>query len=71
VKGHEVFYITTEASENVVADHLTNLTGSRVIYAPADSPANIYQFKNGIKGEGPEGFLANVAHSQPGDPGYL
>ncbi|MGI0033396.1 MAG: hypothetical protein ACRD97_09025, partial [Nitrososphaeraceae archaeon] len=23
VKGHEVFYITTEASEKVVADHLT------------------------------------------------
>jgi hypothetical protein len=76
VKGHEVFYITTEASDKTVADHLTNLTGSRVVYAPAlknapaDSLANIYQFKNGIKGTGPEGFQPNVADSQPGDPGY-
>ena len=76
VKGHEVFYITTEASEKAVADYLTNLTGSRVVYAPAlnnapaDSLANIYEFKNGIKGTGPEGFQPNVADSQPGDPGY-
>ncbi len=67
VKGHEVFYITTEASDKKAADHLTNLTGSRVIYAtalknaPADSLANIYEFKNGIKGTGPEGFQPNVA----------
>ena len=76
MKGHEVFYITTEASEKAVADHLTNLTGSRVVYAPAlnntpaDSLANIYEFKNGIKGTGPEGFQPNVADSQPGDLGY-
>ena len=76
VKGHEVFYITTEASEKAVADHLTNLTGSRVVYAPtlkyapADTLANIYEFKNGIKGTGPEGFQPNVADSQPGDLGY-
>ncbi len=76
VGGHEVFYITTEASEKTVADHLTNLTGSRVVHAPAlkiapgDSLANIYEFKNGIKGTGPEGFQPNVADSQPGDVGY-
>jgi hypothetical protein len=76
VKGHEVSYITTEASEKAVADHLTNLTGSRVVYAPAlknapaGSLANIYEFKNGIKGTGPEGFQPNVADTEPGDPGY-
>jgi len=76
VKGHEVFYITTEASDKKVADHLTNLTGSRVVYAPAlnnapaGSLANIYEFKNGIKGSGPEGFQPNIADSQPGEPGY-
>ena len=76
VKGHEVFYITTEVSDKKVADHLTNLTGSRVVYAPAlknapaESLANIYEFKNGIKGTGPQGFQPNVADSQPGDPGY-
>lgn len=76
VKGHEVFYITTEASDKKVADYLTNLTGSRVVYAPslkntpAGSLANIYEFKNGVRGSGPEGFQPNVADSQPGDPGY-
>lgn len=76
VNGHEVFYITTEVSDKKVADHLTNLTGSRVVYtpalknAPAESLANIYEFKNGVKGSGPEGFQPNVADSQPGDPKY-
>lgn len=76
VDGHEVFYITTEASEKTIADHLTNLTGSRVVHAPSlktaptNSLANIYEFKNGIKGTGPEGFQPNVADSQPGDIRY-
>ena len=76
VKGHEVLYITTEASDKKVAEYLTNITGSRVVFAPAlnnapaGSLANIYEFKNGIKGTGPEGFQPNVADSQPGDPGY-
>lgn len=76
VKGHEVFYITTEASDKKIAEHLTNLTGSRVVYAPSlkntppGSLANIYEFKNGIKGTGPEGFQPNVADSQPGESGY-
>ena len=76
VKGHEVSYITTEASDKKVADHLTNITGARVVYAPSlkktpsSSLGNIYEFKNGIKGSGPEGFQPNVADSQPGDPGY-
>ncbi len=76
VNGNEVFYITTEASDKDVADHLTNLSDSRVVYAPALklSPENalstIYEFKNGIKGMGPQGFQPNVADSQPGDPAY-
>lgn len=76
VNGQEVFYIVTEVSEKAVADHLTNLTGSRVVHtpalknSPAESLANIYVFKNGIKGNGPEGFQDNVADSQPGDAAY-
>ena len=31
VKGHEVLYITTEASDKKVAEYLTNITGSRVV----------------------------------------
>jgi hypothetical protein len=76
VNGFEVFYISTEASDKGLADHLTNFTHSRVSFAPAlknappQSLANIYVFRNGIKGSGPLGFQPNVADSQPGDPGY-
>jgi hypothetical protein len=76
VNGFEVFYISTEASDKGLADHLTNFTHSRVSFAPAlknapsQSLANIYVFQNGIKGSGPLGFQPNVADSQPGDPGY-
>jgi hypothetical protein len=76
VNGFEVFYISTESSDKGLADHLTNFTHSRVSFAPAlknappQSLANIYVFRNGIKGSGPLGFQPNVADSQPGDPGY-
>ncbi|HSF51119.1 MAG TPA: hypothetical protein VLA74_10205, partial [Nitrososphaeraceae archaeon] len=74
--GNEVFYITTEVSDEKLANYLTNLTNSRVVYTPAlkyappQSLANIYEFTNGIKGSGPEGFQPNVADSQPGDNNY-
>ncbi|HXV66403.1 MAG TPA: hypothetical protein VD731_04160 [Nitrosopumilaceae archaeon] len=76
VKGSEVFYISTEASDKDLADQLTKLTGFRVAYTPAlqktpaDALAQIYAFKNGIKGVGPLGFQPNVADSQPGDANY-
>ena len=74
--GNEVFYITTEASHEEVADHLSDLTGFRVVYTPVlkntpkDALANIYEFTNGVEGPGPAGFQPNVADSQPGDPEY-
>ena len=74
--GNEVFYITTEASHQEVADHLTELLGFSVTYAPAikNTPkaalANIYEFTNGVEGTGPLGFQPNVADSQPGDAEY-
>lgn len=76
VDGNEVFYITTETSNEQVAKHLTELTGQRVVYAPIlkNTPktalANIYEFTNGIEGSGPAGFQPNVADSQPGDSEY-
>jgi hypothetical protein len=76
VKGSEVFYISTEASDKGLADHLTQVTGFRVVYTPAlqrtpaDALAQIYAFENGIKGNGPLGFQPNVADSQPGDLNY-
>ena len=33
--GEEIFYISTEASVEEVANHLTDLTGFRVAYTPA------------------------------------
>jgi hypothetical protein len=74
--SNEVFYITTEVSDKNLANYLSNLTNSRVVYtpalkyAPAQSLSNIYEFTNGIKGSGPEGFQPNVADSQPGDNNY-
>ena len=74
--GHEVFYISTEASDRDLAALMTNWTGARVAYAPslANTPpaglANIYAFKNGIQGSGPLGFQPNVADSEPGNATY-
>jgi len=76
VKGSEVFYISTEASDKDLADHLTKFTDFRVAYTPAlqktpaDALAQIYAFKNGVKGIGPLGYQPNVADSQPGDANY-
>ena len=76
VKGYPVFYISTEASDKDLAEHLTQLTGFDVTYTPAlqqtptDALAQIYAFENGIKGVGPLGFQPNVADSQPGDINY-
>jgi len=74
--GHEVSYITTEASDKNVADHLTNISNSRVVYTPSlkltpeNALSTIYEFKNGVKGTGPQGFQPNVADSQPGEQAY-
>ena len=62
--GHEVFYISTEASDRDLANLMTNWTGARVTYAPslANTPpaalSNIYAFKNGTEGSGPLVFSA-------------
>lgn len=74
--GHDVYYISTEASDRDLAELMTNWTGARVVYSPslANTPpaalANIYAFKNGVEGSGPLGFQPNVADSEPGSPGY-
>ncbi len=76
VNGEEVFYISTEASVEEVANHLTDLTGFRVAYTPAleatpeEALAQIYAFTNGVKGNGAFGFQPQVADSQPGDDKY-
>ncbi len=72
----EVLYISTEASDRDVAEALTKFVGFKVTYAPAlantppDAVANIYEFKNGVKGSGPEGFQPNVVDSIPPQDKY-
>lgn len=75
-EGKDVFYITTEASDNTIAGGLTKFTNFPVTFAPAlgktppTSLANIYAFKNGVKGGGVLGFQPNVVDSIPGQSNY-
>jgi hypothetical protein len=74
--GKDVFYITTEASDSTIADALSKFTNFPVTFAPVlakaptTSQANIYAFKNGIKGGGVLGFQPNVVDSIPGESTY-
>jgi hypothetical protein len=74
--GKDVFYITTEASDSTIANGLSTFTNFPVTFAPAlgkaptTSLANIYAFKNGVKGMGVLGFQPNVVDSIPGEPTY-
>ena len=75
-EGKDVFYITTEASDSTIAAGFTKFTNFPVTFAPAlgkapaSSLANIYAFKNGIKGGGPLGYQPNVVDSIPGQSSY-
>lgn len=74
--GKDVFYITTEASDSDVASMASKFTNFPVTFAPAlakspdSSLAQIYIFKNGVKGTGILGFQPNVVDSIPGDSKY-
>lgn len=75
-EGQEVFFIHTEASDGQVADRLTRMMGSPVLVVPSlaqvpsSALANVYVFKNGMKGEGPFGFQPDVFDSTPSRTGY-
>ena len=74
--GKDVFYISTEASDSDVAATLTKFTNFPVTFAPAlaktpdKALAQIFVFKNGVKGSGVLGFQPNVVDSIPTDPNY-
>ncbi len=74
--GKNVYYITTEASDSTIATALGTFTNFPVTFAPAlakapaSSQANIYAFKNGVKGGGVLGFQPNVVDSIPGELKY-
>lgn len=75
-EGQEIRFIHTEASDPVVAQTLSAMMGSPVLLVPslAQAPttmlANVYVFANGVKGDGPLGFQADVFDHPPGTEGY-
>jgi hypothetical protein len=75
-EGKEIFFVHTEASDAAVAETLTNMMQSPVVYVPTlasvpeDALANVYVFTNGVEGSGPFGFQADVFDNPPGTDGY-
>ena len=74
--GKEIFFTHTEASDTGIAEKLSNMMKSPVLYVPAlaDVPesalANVYVFENGLTGKGPLGFQPDVYNNPPGTDGY-
>lgn len=74
--GKEIFFVHTEASDAGVAEKLTNMMKSPVMFVPSlsevpqTSLANVYVFTNGIEGKGPFGFQSDVFDNPPGSDGY-
>jgi hypothetical protein len=75
-EGKEIFFAHTEASDPGIAEKLTNMMKSPVIYVPAlaktpaEALADVYVFENGLAGKGPLGFQPDVFDSPPGSEGY-
>lgn len=76
LEGQEIQFLHTEASDPKVAEMLTSMMGSPVLVVPslAQAPeallANVYVFKNGVRGEGPFNFQPDVFDHSPGTEGY-
>ena len=74
--GQEIAFIHKEASDAQVADMLTRMMSSPVLVVPslaqvpASALADVYVFKNGVKGEGPFGFQPDVFDRTPSAQGY-
>ena len=75
-EGKEIFFVHTEASDAGVAEKLTSMMKSPVIFVPslakmpADALAQVYVFTNGVTGKGPFGFQSDVFPNPPGTDGY-
>lgn len=74
--GKEIFFVHTEASDADIAELLTKMMDSPVLFTPGlatvpDSAlAEVYVFDNGMEGMGPLGFQADVFNNPPGTEGY-
>jgi hypothetical protein len=75
-EGNEIYFVHTEASDAGVAEKLTNMMQSPVVFVPSlasvpgESLANVYVFTNGVEGKGPFGFQSDVFDNPPGTDGY-
>ena len=75
-EGKEIYFVHTEASDAAVAEKLTNMMKSPVMFVPSlasvpqESLAKVYVFTNGIEGMGPFGFQSDVFDNPPGTDGY-
>jgi hypothetical protein len=75
-EGRTIYFIHPEASDPEVGELLTEMMGSPVLVVPAlaqapqEMLADVYVFKNGVRGDGPFGFQADVFDHPPGTDGY-
>jgi hypothetical protein len=74
--GKDILFQHTEVSDPKVAELLTEMMKSPVLVVPAlaQAPpvllANVYVFKNGVRGGGPFKYQADVFDNPPGSDGY-
>jgi hypothetical protein len=75
-EGQQVQFSHTEASDPKIAELLTEMKSSPVLVVPAlaQAPesmlANVFVFKNGVRGGGPLGFQPDIFDNPPGTAGY-
>ena len=78
-EGERILFLHTEASDRKIAQILTDMMGSPVLFvpslsqAPAAMLATVFVFANGVKPDGAMGpleFQPDVFDSPPGQPGY-
>ncbi len=76
LEGKEILFQHTEVSDPAVAKLLSEMVTSPVLVVPAlaQAPptllANVYVFRNGVRGAGPFKFQPDVFDSPPGSEGY-
>ncbi len=75
-EGETIYFVHTEASDAEIAELLSGMMDSPVLYVPslAQAPdamlADVYVFTNGIEGMGPLGFQPDVFGDLPGSETY-
>ena len=76
VEGQEILFQHTEVSDPKVAELLSEMVSSPVLVVPAlaQAPpsllANVFVFKNGVRGGGPFKYQPDVFDNPPGSEGY-